>query len=139
MARKALHELEQFARARLAAEQHPQARHVFQPFACERCGPAPFALRIEHHSGTQPGNFRGVIWGRCAQCGTEQRLFSFTGVHRRPQRVEVPRCRCGHASFLAGECLRFEGEDGLPGFFDESVVVGRCAHCGRQRAFVYTD
>jgi hypothetical protein len=37
------------------------------------------------------------------------------------------------------ECERFEGGDGLSGFFDEGVVVGKCSECGRNRVMVYTD
>jgi hypothetical protein len=36
-------------------------------------------------------------------------------------------------------CERFEGEEGIPGFFDEGVIVGRCTECSRKRAFVFTD
>ena len=41
--------------------------------------------------------------------------------------------------FSFGECERFEGDEGLMGFFDEGIVVGQCARCGQNRVFVYTD
>jgi hypothetical protein len=37
------------------------------------------------------------------------------------------------------EYERIERDDGMIGFFDEGVVVGKCSRCGRNRALVYTD
>jgi hypothetical protein len=36
-------------------------------------------------------------------------------------------------------CERIEGEEGIPGFFDEGVIVGKCILCNRNMAFVFTD
>ena len=80
-----------------------------------------------------------MITGRCSLCGETVRVLSFTGAHRTFVREEKPVCKCGSALFLVGECERIEREDGLLGFFDEGVVVGKCAKCGRNRAFVCTD
>ena len=132
-------DLEAFARACLAADRYPDARHFFRPFCCDACGGDAFALTIEHHTGSTDGNFRGVIRGECAACGNRQRLFHFTGPHRRPLQEEKPVCECGHRQFVGGECERIEGDEGLMGFFDEGVVVGQCCRCGRKQAFVYTD
>jgi hypothetical protein len=99
----------------------------------------PFALTIEHHTGSRKGDFKGRILGQCSGCSQAIRIFSFTGEHRKPLREEKPACRCGHRLFFVGECERIERDEGLLGFFDEGVVVGQCADCGRNRALVYTD
>jgi hypothetical protein len=96
-------------------------------------------LTIEHHTGSKANNFRGVIWAECSQCGGRKRIFSFTGKGRSPERVEIPTCRCGNGAFIVAEMERIEGSEGIPGFFDEGVVVGSCSGCGRNSAFVYTD
>jgi hypothetical protein len=41
--------------------------------------------------------------------------------------------------FVVCECERFEGDEGVFGFFDEGVVVGKCLECGCNRVMVYTD
>jgi hypothetical protein len=99
----------------------------------------PFELTIEHHTGSKRGDFKGIIWGDCTVCGAKKRVFSFTGNHRTPLREEKPSCTCGHAAFVVAECERIEREDGMMGFFDQGVVVGQCAQCGRHRALVHTD
>ena len=134
-----LSDLKTFAERCIGAEHYPNDYHVFSPFECHACGVVPLRLRIEHHTGSRKGRFRGVIFARCAKCGEERRVFSFTGEHRRPLREERPVCRCGSKEFLAGNCERLEGDEGVPGFFDGGVIVGKCVDCGRNRAFVHTD
>jgi hypothetical protein len=134
-----LSDLEAFARKRIAAQRYPDDYHFFTPFRCDACGVVPFELTIEHHTGSKKGNFKGVIWGECTECGNRKRLFSFTGEHRERLREEKPVCRCGNESFLVAECERIERDEGVMGFFDEGVVVGKCSHCGRNRALVDTD
>ena len=134
-----LSDLEAFAKEKIAAERYPNDYHFFRPYKCESCGVVPLELTIEHHTGSEKGDFKGVIWGDCAACGTRTRVFSFTGTHRKHWREEKPVCRCGHKRFLVGECERIEGDEGIMGFFDEGVVVGKCASCGRNRVMVYTD
>ena len=134
-----LSDLEAFARKRVAAHRYPNDYHIFRPFNCDACGVVPFELSIEHHTGSRKGNFKGMIWGECAECGSRKRLFSYTGGKRKRQRVEKPVCRCGNASFLTGECERIESDEGLLGFFDEGVVVAKCSRCGRNQALVHTD
>jgi len=134
-----LSDLEAYARKRLAAHRYPNDYHRFTLARCPTCGVVPLALTIEHHTGSRKGNFRGLIWARCSACGDTVRIFSFTGKHRQPAREEKPVCPCGHEYFLVGECERFEGDDRMPGFFDEGVVVGKCSQCGRKRTFVHTD
>ena len=134
-----LSDLEAFARIRIAAHRYPNEYHFFRPFSCDACGVVPFEMTIEHHTGSRKGKFKGVIWGECTECGSRKRLLSFTGEHRKRLREEKPVCTCGNASFLVGECERMESDEGLMGFFDEGVVVGKCSRCGRNRALVYTD
>ena len=134
-----LSDLEAFARKQIAAERYPNDAHFFRPYTCDTCGVVPFELTIEHHTGSKHGDFKGVIWGDCTVCGTRKRVFSFTGNHRKPLREEKPTCTCGHTAFLVAECERMEGDQGITGFFDEGVVVGKCSHCGRNRVLVFTD
>ena len=132
-------DLETFARECLAAEDYPADRHVFQHLPCGLCGAAPLTLTIEHHSGSTEQSFRGIIWARCPACGGRQRLFTFSGEHRHYEREEEPACPCGGQEFAVAMCERFEGAQGLTGFFDEGVVVASCTDCGRNRVLVRTD
>jgi hypothetical protein len=134
-----LSDLEAYAKERIAAHRYPDDYHFFTPAKCPTCGVVPFELTIEHHTGSKKGDFRGVIFAQCSVCGGKERLFSFTGKHRKRMREEKPVCGCGNMHFLVGECERIEGSEGLPGFFDEGVVVGKCSRCGRNRTFAYTD
>jgi len=131
--------LQAFAKSCIAAHRCPTDYHIFTPAKCSTCGVVPLRLTIEHHTGSKKGNFKGVIIGSCAECGIETRIFSFTGHHREHTREERPVCKCGSALFLVGECERIEGEEGMMGFFDEGVIVGKCVECGQKQAFVYTD
>lgn len=133
-----IQDLKAFARKKIAADRYPNDRHSFIYAKCSSCGIVPLMLTIEHHSGAKKNNFRGVIWAVC-KCGRRERIFSFTGSHRKPERQETPGCSCGNQWFVVCECERFEGGDGLSGFFDEGVVVGKCSECGRNRVMVYTD
>jgi len=53
--------------------------------------------------------------------------------------VEHPVCACGGEAFYTALCERIEVWDGEPSFFDEGIVAGQCASCGRLRAIVFTD
>jgi hypothetical protein len=136
---KALADLASFARKCLNAERFPEAILSFSPAECPSCGVVPLVPTIEHHTGSRAGNFRGVMIAQCSQCGMQPRIFSFTGKHRRRSREEKPSCSCGNRAFLIAECERIERDAALGSFFDEGVVVGKCARCGRNHAFVYTD
>ena len=134
-----LSDLMAYARKQIAAQRHPDAHHRFRPFSCDTCGVVPFQVALQHHTGSKKASFRGVIWGVCAECGTRKCLFRFTGEHRRPVREEKPTCKCGAQGFVVAEFERIEGDEGLPGFFDEGVVVGQCSQCGRNRVLAHTD
>jgi len=137
--KNSLSELEAYARKQITAERFPNDLHTIKLAKCANCGVVPMELTIEHHTGSKKQNFRGVIRGQCAQCGSQNRIFSFTGEHRKPEREEKPTCKCGNPWFIVCECERIERDEGLPGFFDEGVVVGKCSECGKNRTFVYTD
>jgi hypothetical protein len=131
--------LEVYAKKLLNAEQYSNDLHLFTLFKCAECGVVPFELTIEHHSGSKQGDFKGKISGNCLECGSKKQLFSFTGNHRKPIREEKPQCECGNDGFITGECERIEGDEGLMGFFDEGVVVGKCSVCGKNQAIAFTD
>lgn len=132
-------DLIEFGRTCLAARRHPRDHHPCTMYACSACGAKPLELRIEHHTGSEQRDFKGVIIAHCSACGSEAPIFTFTGKHRKPLREERSVCACGGKEFLVAMVERIEGEDGLPGFFDEGVMVGECCRCGRHTAFVYTD
>jgi hypothetical protein len=132
-------DLELFAKRCIAADRYPSDYHSFRLFECDDCGIMAFKVAVEHHTGSKEGDFKGVIWGECAECGDKKRLFSFTGEHRKRLCEEKPVCECGYESFVVGECERIERDEGIAGFFDEGVVVGKCGRCERNRVFVHTD
>ncbi len=132
-------ELEAFAMDRIGADRYPNDHHIFKLSRCDICGVVPFAVTIEHHTGSRKGDFKGRIAGQCSICGHTTLILSFTGAHRQPLREETPRCRCGGTDLYVGECERFEGDEGIPGFFDEGVVVGMCSECQRKQMLVETD
>lgn len=132
-------DLEAYAKELIAAEKFPNTSHIINLAKCVHCGVVPMELIIEHHNGSNYKNFRGVIWACCTQCGEKNRIFSFTSAHRRPDRKERPACKCKNDRFIVLECERIERDEGIPGFFDEGVVVGQCSECGKNQAFVYMD
>ena len=139
MKQTSIADLESYAKRLLKAESYPNDFHLFTLFKCDDCGIVPFELAVKHHTGSREGDFKGIITGFCAECGTEKQLFSLTGNHRVQIREEIPVCECRKKGFVVGECERIEGDEGLMGFFDEGVVVGKCAGCGQNRAMVFTD
>jgi hypothetical protein len=134
-----LSELDDFAGQCIHSQNHPEDIHRFTLFSCAYCKSEALRLTIEHHTGSEKWDFKGIIWGECAACGYLNRLFTFTGGSRQPLREERPDCECGGREFRVGMCERTEGEQGIPGFFDEGVIVGKCITCNLNRAFVYTD
>ena len=136
---KSLSELETYARKQIAAEKYPNDTHIINFAKCVNCGVVPMELTIQHHTGSKKQDFKGIIWGHCFQCGEENRILSFTGKQRKPEREESPVCMCGNMRVYICECERFERDEGIPGFFDEGVVVGQCAECGQNQTIVFTD
>lgn len=134
-----LGELDEFAKQCINADNYPDDYHVFSLFHCQSCKNSEFRLTIEHHTGSKEWNFKGIIWGECTACGYLGRLFTFTGDHRKFLREEHTVCECFNNSFTVGQCERIEGEKGIPGYFDEGVIVGKCCSCRRNKVLVYTD
>lgn len=131
--------LREFALGCLNAAAYPSDYHPFQPYGCSECGVAPLSLVVESYTGCEEGDFHGVITGTCEKCGRTEVKFSVTGERSRPEKAEMPCCECGNSVFWLAMCERYEGEEGLPGFFDEGVMAGQCTACGKNRAIVYTD
>ncbi len=134
-----LSDLEDFAKECIRSQNYPDDYHNFTLYTCISCRSSALKLTVEHHTGSEEWSFRGIIWGECADCGYLMRLFTFTGIHREKLRDERPECECGNRNFMAGQYERIEGEKGIPGFFDEGVIVGKCTSCNRNQAFVFTD
>jgi len=136
---ESLSPLYDFAMQCIDSQNHPEDIHHFDLYSCNECKSERLKLTIEHHTGSEEWNFRGIVWGECTVCGYLNRLFTFTGDSRQPIREERPVCDCGSRDFMVGLCERTEGEQGIPGFFDEGVMVGKCVHCNMNRVFIYTD
>jgi len=136
--KKRIQHLKEFAGKHISADRFPDDLHTYKLAKCSTCGIVPLELTIEYHTGATKKNFRGVIWAQC-ECGKREQIFSFTGDRRKLERSENPACSCGNRRFLVCECERFERDEGLMGFFDEGVVVGKCSECGRNRIMFYTD
>ena len=134
-----LSSLDDFALQCINSQAYPNDNHYFSIFTCNSCRSLSFKLTIEHHTGSTQSDFKGIIWGECSSCGYLMRLFTFTGTHRKILRDERPECECGNKTFTVGLGERFEGEQGIPGYFDEGVVVGKCCICNLNKAIVYTD
>jgi len=132
-------DLDTFANECINSQNYPNDYHNFRLYSCNSCKSETLKLTIEHHTGSTEWNFKGIIWGECASCGYLMRQFTFTGTHRTKLRDERPVCECGSRIFIVGHCERIEGEQGIPGFFDEGVVVGKCTMCNRNQSFVFID
>lgn len=136
---ESLSPLDDFAKQCINSESHPDDYHNYTLYICKSCKSSTFKLTIEHHTGSEEWSFRGIIWGECSICGYLNQLFTFTGTHRQSLKEDRPVCECGNRIFVTGQCERIEGEQGIPGFFDEGVIVGKCTLCKRNKVFVFTD
>jgi len=130
--------LQAFALARLQADKHPDCSHRCRDSYCDSCRVNRFRLRVEHHEGDEPGDFRGVIRATCADCGAVEELMSVVAhepSERKVERTEIPHCDCGGDVFAVGSCDRWEDW----GFFDEGTWVAACCACGREQSLADTD
>jgi len=128
-----------FALERLHAADYPKSSHPYAAFRCRVCGSEVWEVVLDHHTGSEWTDFKGIVLGRCVACHDLVELLSFTGPHRRSERAEAMVCPCGSTKFSTAMCERYEGEDGIPGFFDEGVIVGKCADCLRNVVVALTD
>jgi len=131
--------LREFGEKSLNAADYPGDTHIFEMFECDYCGIVPLQITLQYHEGYQKGDFKGVITGRCSQCGKEKEFLRYTGENSKMIAEETPVCPCGSMFFYAAMTERFEGDDPLTGFFDEGAVIGECPLCGLKRNFVFTD
>jgi len=134
-----LSSLDDFARQCINSQEYPDDIHNYISYSCNSCRSSTFMLTVEHHTGSTEWDFKGIIWGECSTCGYLMRLFTFTGDHREKLKDERPACECGSRSFTVGLCERVEGEKGIPGFFDEGVVAGKCSQCNLNKAIIFID
>lgn len=132
-------ELEEFAKQCINSQAYPNDEHRFLLYQCTSCRSLEIKFTIEHHTGSEKWSFKGIIRGECSVCGYLLQLFTFTGEHRKLLKIEHHVCDCGNNNFIVGQCERYEGEHGIPGFFDEGVVVGKCLKCNRNNTFVFID
>jgi hypothetical protein len=126
------------AERRLGAGGDPDCFHRFALHVCRGCDGLTFRVTIERHPGDEPGDFRGIVWTACVQCGCKRRLLSVTDINDAdcvPLAVEDAACPCGAAAFHVASCERWESW----GFFDEGTLVARCSHCGEPRHLADTD
>jgi hypothetical protein len=79
---ESLSPLDDFARQCINSIDYPDDIHNFTLFFCSACKSEALRLTIEHHTGSEEWNFKGIIWGECATCGSLIRLFTFTGDSR---------------------------------------------------------
>lgn len=139
MTRADFYALEAFTRERLGAEHYPEDEHRLTRLTCERCGEQPYEIYITFHAESQPYDFHGILYGRCAVCGEWQVLFSVTGEAPRTVRRESPVCVCGGKRFYLAMLERYEGANGFAGWFDAGVIAGQCATCGQHLELLRTD
>jgi len=138
-------DLKEFALKKIAAEKYPNDYHWIKIFRCDICGITPLRIKLEHHAGYRLGSsisndFVGIFWGTCTKCDKKIKFFSITNEYSKTVRVEYPKCgKCGNDAFYVLECERYEGENGLKGFFDEGIVVGKCSECNTLMVIVQTD
>jgi len=137
-------ELEEYAKEQIGASAYPDDKHVCSFFKCEQCGATvPLALDISYSQAcdnARPAlDFAGTVRSTCSKCGSVETIFSIIRGQHPEEEQEHPVCSCGSDTFLVCMCERYEGAQGLQGFFDEGVIVGKCSACGNLRTFLFTD
>jgi len=137
-------ELEEYAKEQINASAYPDDEHICTHFMCEYCQEiVPLALDISYSRACDKArpalDFAGTVRSTCSKCGSIETKFSII----RDQHPEVEQehqvCSCGSDSFFVCMCERYEGVQGLQGFFDEGVIVGKCSTCGSHKTFLFTD
>lgn len=131
--------LHRFALERLDAARHPKSSHPYKEYECKECGSGTWEVVLDHDPGSDWRDFNGFVVGRCTRCHEYAALFAFFAPDRRCGSEEYLSCPCGSTRFSVAMCERYEGDDGIPGFFDEGVIVGKCADCKRNAVFAFTD
>ncbi len=137
-------DLEEYAKEQINAAAYPDDIHRCHLYQCDDCKRVlPFSVRISYSVACDKArpayDFAGTVYGTCARCKKEQKLFSVTVFNHPEEEQEHPVCSCGSDMFVLCMCERYEGPSGLAGFFDEGVLVGKCETCGTARTFLFTD
>lgn len=137
-------DLDEYAKQQLNASAYPDDVHICSMFQCDRCQRTmPFSILMSYSEACDtarpPSDFAGTLRGTCTECGMEKTLFSIITDGLPEVKDEHPICSCGSDAFILCLCERYEGEEGLSGFFDEGVIVGKCVVCGVNRTFLFTD
>jgi len=137
-------ELEEYAKEQINAAAYTEDVHTCSHFTCSQCGRmVPISLLISYSKACDKArpalDFAGTVQSTCSNCGlVEIRLRIIRGKNPEVEQ-EHPVCSCGSQSFFVCMCERYEGAQGLQGFFDEGVIVGKCSTCGSLRTFLFTD
>ena len=137
-------DLEAFARKQINAETYPDDVHICNQFRCKQCAEVvPFSLCISYSRACDDArpaqDFAGTVHSTCSKCGSKGIVLSIKRGAFPEEEQETPRCSCGSDSFYLCMCERYEGANGLEGFFDEGVIVGKCSRCGALKTFLFTD
>jgi hypothetical protein len=133
-----------FAKRQVNAEAYPTDEHRCALFQCGNCGTVtPLSVFISYSEACderRPAqDFAGTVYGTCEICGDTRTLFSIKRGAFSEKEHEHPICDCGSEHFYVCLCERYEGEEGLKGFFDEGVIAAKCRSCGEHRALLFTD
>jgi len=113
------------------------------PFTCDVCGWVALRMKITEYDDSQQHDFHGSVDGECAQFGSSWQLFEVASSrcvdgewqnNRQIAKVEHPVCHCGGEAFYTAIYNLYESD-----FFDEGVLVGKCAKCGKNKVFVRLD
>jgi hypothetical protein len=136
--------LEDYGKEQINAAAYSDDVHICTLFSCEHCERiSPFSLLISYSTACDrarpAADFAGTVQGTCSQCGTTDVLFGIKRGNHPESETEHPVCSCGSDAFVLCLCERYEGASGLQGFFDEGVLVGKCATCGSHKTFLFTD
>jgi len=137
-------ELEDYAKEQINAGAYSDDVHTCTLFRCEKCErTVPFVIEISYSAACDKArpalDFAGTVSGTCGDCGMIQTLFSIKRGDYPEVEQEYPVCSCGSYTYITCLCERYEGASGLQGFFDEGVIVGKCATCGTHRTFLFID
>ena len=136
---ESLSDLIAFALQSLKAEFTPEETYTPALYGCTTCGAVPLRLTIMHQSCSTEMDFKGTILGTCFECANTEEKFHYTRPESDPGPKEEPSCECGNPYFFMLGVERFEADGGVPWFFDDGVIVGKCSQCGKCRQFVSYD
>ena len=56
-----LGELDEFAKQCINAQEYPECDHYFKLYSCHSCGGNEFRITVEHHTGSEEWDFKGIV------------------------------------------------------------------------------